>query len=128
MEKKHIFLIENNENALQLFTDALEESNVDFLCSLARNTEQALKMLKNIVPDIIFIDVHMPAFSMQFIKTIRTIHDSHTVPMVFYSTLPQPAPVTNDVNAEYFLFLPRNVPAMTNILKNIISDLHHQYS
>jgi two-component SAPR family response regulator len=110
-----------------LFTDALEESNVDFLCSLARNTEQALKMLKNIVPDIIFIDVHLPAVSKQFVKTIRTIHDSHSVPMVFYSTVSQPSAITNEVNAEYFLLLPRNLPAMTNILKNIISDLH-QYS
>lgn len=57
MDKKHILLIEDDVNDRDFFANALEETKLSFLCSTARNTEQAVKMLKSIVFDIIFIDI-----------------------------------------------------------------------
>ena len=57
MEKKHILLVENNENRIEFFVESLEESGLTFLCSTARNLEQAAKILKNTVPEIVFINV-----------------------------------------------------------------------
>ena len=89
MEKKHILLIENDENEVAFFADALEESNLNFLCSTARNAEQAVIMLKNIIPDIIFLDVHTSKVSgTTLLKKIKQIQNSRKIPVIMYSNIP----------------------------------------
>ena len=88
MEKKHILLIENDENEVEFFADALEESNLDFLCSTARNTEQAIRILKNIMPDIIFVDIRISKTAGSALsRKIKQIQSLRKVPVVMYSNV-----------------------------------------
>jgi len=125
MEKKHILLIENDETEVEFFKDALEESQLDFCCSTARNAEQASKILKNLVPDIIFLDVNLPKRSGTiFLKKIKTTTLLQNIPVILYSTMigNQNAKAVKSGISRYIL-LPGNVHAMASVLQKFISDL-----
>jgi DNA-binding response OmpR family regulator len=124
MEKKHILLIENDENEVEFFADALEESNLDFLCSTARSTEQAIRMLKNIMPDIIFVDVHISKTAGSALsRKIKQIQNLRKVPVIMYSNVSHQKnqeKIFDKVSANYF-HLPGNVHAMASVLQYLIA-------
>ena len=122
MEKKHILLIENDENEVEFFTDALEESKLDFLCSTARNTDQAVKILGNMIPDIIFLDVHISnSGGVNLLDTIKQIQHLRKVPVIIYSDIPyeKNKVIYEDDTANYF-HLPGNVQTMAFMLQHLL--------
>ena len=123
--KKHILLIENDENKLDFFSDALEESDLSYICSRARSVKQAAIMLKNIVPDIIFIDMSMPkASGISFLKKIKEMQCFKTAPVVMYSSITeQKADKAIISGASDYILLPGNVLTMAAILKSFFSGI-----
>ena len=70
--KKHLLLIDDDQNELSSFMAALKEINGDFKCTYAGSSEQALEMLKYIQPDFIFLDYHLPQVNgLQVLSVIR---------------------------------------------------------
>jgi len=124
--KKHILLIENGENEVEFFTDALEESKLNYLCSRARNAEQASKMLKNIVPDIIFLDMHLPKISgTEFLKKIKSTNYLKNIPVVLYSTVSeQSKDSATKKDATQYLLLPGSVQKLASIISKVIDGLN----
>jgi len=118
MQKLHILLVEKRETNIEFFTDALSESGLGFICNTARSIEQAFKILKNSMPDAVFIDVSIAgAQRMSELKKMKSAQSS----LIFYSTvsgakLKQTSPVSNYVQ------LPGNTETMANILKNFFND------
>ncbi|MBV9962725.1 MAG: hypothetical protein JO072_10795 [Parafilimonas sp.] len=118
MKKLHILLIENCEDQIEFFTDALSESGLGFICNTARNIEQAFKILRHSTPDAVFIDAGITgAKKLMELKEMKTARSS----FVFYSTVNgirqnQPAVLLNYVQ------LPRSTVTMANILKNFFID------
>jgi CheY-like chemotaxis protein len=58
-----IFIIDDNEDFVLLFSQALAKSHPEFQCLSAENGYSALRQLKFMlptVPDFIFVDVKMP--------------------------------------------------------------------
>lgn len=122
MEKTHILLIENDENELEFFTNALAESKLHFLCSTARSTEQAFKMLKNIVPDIVFLDMDISKVSgKNFLKKIKEIVNLQNIPVIMYSNVPDAKEKNSiDHGTENYLHLPGNVQTLASMLNNLL--------
>jgi CheY-like chemotaxis protein len=58
--KKCILLIDDDEDELKIFTEALHDLNDQFHCVLVQNAEAALHLLSNFIPDYIFLDFNMP--------------------------------------------------------------------
>jgi DNA-binding NtrC family response regulator len=125
MEKKHILLIENDEEEVDFFANALEETHLDFLCSTARNTEQAIKLLKNVVPDIIFLDVHiLKSARPALLKKLKQIRSLCKTPVIMYSNTPDEKikiKLSNNETASYF-HLPGNVQTMASILEYLVQS------
>jgi DNA-binding NtrC family response regulator len=123
--KKHILLIENDENKLDFFSDALEESDLSYICSRARSIKQAVIILKNIVPDIIFIDMSMPkTSSIPFLKKIKKMQCFKAAPVVMYSSIrEQKADEAIISGASDYMLLPGNVLTMASILKNFFKGV-----
>ncbi len=118
-------MIENRENEIEFFTDALEESGLSFLCSNARNTEQAFKILKNSVPDAIFIDTSIARSEES--GSIKKIKSLQKIPVIFYSTVLNQK--LQQAKAELnYVQLPRSIHTMARILKNLFIDneIHDQ--
>jgi DNA-binding NtrC family response regulator len=120
MKKLHILLVEKSENQIEFFTDALSESGLGFICNTARSIEQAFKILKNSIPDAVFVDVSISgAQTMSKLKKMKSAQSS----LIFYSTVPgttlkQTASVSNYVQ------LPGSTETMANILKNFFNDAY----
>jgi CheY-like chemotaxis protein len=127
MDKKHILLIENDENEVEFFADALEESNLDFLCSTARSTEQAIRMLKNIMPDIIFMDVRISKTAGSALsRRIKQIQSLRKIPVIMYSNMPHQKnreKIFAKEPTNYF-HLPGNVHTMASVLQYLIAFKH----
>jgi DNA-binding NtrC family response regulator len=123
-DKKHILLIENNENEIEFFRDALEESDLKFLLSVARNTQQAFTLLNSSAADVIFIDVHLAigndaAFSLKKLKPFCS------GPVVFYSNV-QSMQSGKDLHLNLnYVQLPGNTRSMGKILRNLLPDSEH---
>src|SRR5690349_2305928 len=56
-DKLHVLLIEDSENEIEFFRDALDESGLGFLFSTARSIHQAFAILNSNLADIVFINV-----------------------------------------------------------------------
>jgi len=115
MNKKHILLIENGPDELAFFTDALEKSQLSFLCSTARSSEQATRILKNLVPDIIFLDVSL--VTSEDIEFLSRMKRNQKVPVIMYSISPQEQHENDKAN---YLQLTRCVQTMANLLQHLL--------
>jgi DNA-binding NtrC family response regulator len=58
--EKYILLIDDDEDELDIFTQALNKIPAPFSCSQVLNLEDAEAWLMNQKPDFIFIDYNMP--------------------------------------------------------------------
>ena len=124
MEKKHILLIENNENEAEFFTNALEESNLDFLCSTARNAEQAVIMLRNIIPDIIFLDLETSnSAGSVLLNKIKQIQGLRKIPVIMYSNSADKKnkrTVHDGSDFSSYFQLPETVQTMASMLQHLL--------
>ena len=72
--KHHVLFINESKEALITFQDALKElqGENDFKCTYTDDPLQALEMLKHLVPDYIFFDMHMRGMDgLEFLLFIR---------------------------------------------------------
>lgn len=85
--KKHILLIDDDEDELTLFVDALNRVNIPYKCTWAKTGEQALKQLIYLTPDIIFLDLHMPCMNgLECLAAIKQQPRLQTCPVILHST------------------------------------------
>lgn len=57
--KKHILLVDDNKEELHAFMQALNQTGLSYKCTYANSYTHALKMLEYLVPDFIFLDIHI---------------------------------------------------------------------
>jgi DNA-binding NtrC family response regulator len=114
--KKHILLIEKKEIKLNFFAAALAESKLAYLCSIAKSREQATRILKSIVPDIIFSDLSMAGGDVSGFLSCK--HSTPAVRVILYSTLTRKGMITpkQDKASESFR-LPRNIQHLATMLQ-----------
>jgi len=118
-ERRHILLIENCENEIEFFRDALNESGLGFLFTTARNIQQALTIMQRNTVDIIFINAHIAIKnSIVSAKKIKSICSS---PVVFYSNVL----IGQTQRALYknlnYVQLPASIQSMGRVLKNLFA-------
>ena len=118
MRKLQILLVDNCENQIEFFTDALSESGLGFICNTARNIEQACKILNNSMPDAVFIDASMiGAKRIAKLKEAKPVQSS----FIFYTTVNGIKPKQTAMEVNY-VQLPESIQTMANILKNFFID------
>jgi DNA-binding response OmpR family regulator len=84
--KKHILLIDDDEDELEIFSEALSALPANFACSQARNTEQAIELTQNFSPDFIFIDYNMPRTNgLECLQKLKKINGLSGARFIIYS-------------------------------------------
>ena len=114
-------MIENKESELNFFTDALKKSKLNFLCSIAKSEEQAVRILKNIVPDLIFIDLNTAGGNPgRFLRNIINVHADY---VVLYSNMSG----NNIIKATHHkapgcIRLPANIQSVAFMLQHLLNS------
>lgn len=83
-----ILNIDDDPEDLEIFYKAVKTVNPLAKCLLARDAKEALNILRDaIVPDYIFLDIHMPMMDGKTtLSELRQNKKLETVPVVMYST------------------------------------------
>ena len=123
--KLHILLLENSENEIEFFSDALEESGLCFLLSIARSVQKAFVILNNTSADIVLVNVNLAVEHIDLLKKQKLLYNT---PFVLYSNI-RIGQVQNVAckNLDY-VQLPASVHSMGRILSNLLGNKRLQPS
>ncbi|HTI89650.1 MAG TPA: response regulator [Puia sp.] len=84
--KRHILLVEDDDDDVSDFMAELNKINIPCKCTRANSGDQAISQLTYLLPDIIFLDVNLPGMNgLECLAEIRQIHRLDNVPVVLYS-------------------------------------------
>jgi CheY-like chemotaxis protein len=116
-----IFIADDNQDFVLLFSNALNQIVPDSQCMSAENGYQALSSLQFMlpsVPDFIFIDVKMPIMDgYQIVREIKKIGAFETVPVILLSSEAIPL----KVNGVQQVFLkPFNSEELNHMLNQVL--------
>ena len=82
---KTIFFVEDSEIELTAYRTALEKAG--FCVVAARDGLEAMRLLHNVIPDLILLDLLLPRFDgVEVLKFIRSHPRLKTLPVVIFST------------------------------------------
>jgi CheY-like chemotaxis protein len=85
--KKHILLIDDDQDELKIFVEALNGVPGSFKCTYASSGEQGIEMLRYLEPDYIFLDYNMPrATGLDVLERVRNANRHRHGLLFLYST------------------------------------------
>jgi len=123
-------LIDDDTDDHEIFKMALEAIDKSIFCDCINESVDAIEKLKtnkSFVPEIIFVDMNMPAMNgVECLAEIRKIDRLKEVPVIFYSTFADPAKVTEMKKlgaAEYFE-KPSDIDVLINKLSSIFKEFN----
>jgi DNA-binding NtrC family response regulator len=109
------FLIADDDTEdRDLFIEAVGEIDKAIECKIAKNGEQALKLLRNIqypLPDFIFLDIRMPRIDgKKCLFEIKKDERLKNIPVIIYTTSKgvEESKELRDMGAFHFISKPRN--------------------
>lgn len=84
---RKILLIDDDEDELYFFTEALNETSYSFTCIAALSVEEGMKILDHTRPEFIFLDINMPKINgFEGLKLIKKLDSIRHIPVILYST------------------------------------------
>ena len=119
---KNILLIDDDEDELEIFTEALNKLPIEFQCQLATNPDKASKLLKDFIPDYVFIDYNMPLSNgVEVLSRLKKSKELRAARFILYSNY------INEVMAEEALangaFACIRKPNLTATLSSTLKEL-----
>ncbi|MDO9373710.1 MAG: response regulator [Bacteroidota bacterium] len=122
------FLADDDVDDQMLFVEALSEINTSIHCTLAKNGEEALTLLRDYpapLPDFIFLDLNMPRMSgIKCLAELKKIESLKTVPVIIYSTSSQKEYIDESLKlgAQNFFVKPSNFNGLLDYLQGLVSE------
>lgn len=89
MKKKILFIVDDDEDDINLFVEAVNEIDCTMQCFQARNGLDALERLNalDLLPEIIFLDLNMPKMNgFEVLERLKSMERYKEIPVVIYST------------------------------------------
>lgn len=84
---KHILLIDDDPDEMDIFIDAFRDAGFDFKYDSAHNAATGLKFLQHTVPDCIVLDYKMPRMNgLECLVEIKKMPQLSAVPVILYSS------------------------------------------
>jgi CheY-like chemotaxis protein len=112
-----VLIIDDDEDDVDLFKEALSEINRGIICISKSNGKVGLEYLKNSgksLPQFIFLDLNMPFIDgKQFLKEVGKIERLAAIPVIIYTTSRQKWMRKKHESWELLILLP-NLPALRN--------------
>jgi len=120
-----VFLIEDDDDDVRLFKEALKTISSHTHLESASNGMDALKYLKTAIikPDIIFSDMNMPIMNgIEFLKAIKAMEDFHQIPVVMLTTSTSPVhkQLVSELGARQLVVKPTDFNTLCACIKSFI--------
>lgn len=120
--RKHIFLIDDDEDDRWLFAEALARTVPDVLCSTASTGQEAITVLSSMkdLPDFIFLDLNMPGMDgKKCLSQLKSDQRLRSVPVIVYSTsnFHKDMDETKALGASEFIIKPADYTALCDMFK-----------
>jgi DNA-binding response OmpR family regulator len=85
--QKMILLIDDDQEELLILDQAVQQAGLPFSCVWASGLDRARQLLREIMPDYIFIDYNMPkANGIECLEQVRRVPGIDKVPIIMYSS------------------------------------------
>jgi CheY-like chemotaxis protein len=82
-----LLYIDDDAEDIEFFCDAIKNIHPRYLCLVAQNAKDGLHILETLIPDVIFLDINMPAMNgKEALRAIRSRKDLASVPVCMLST------------------------------------------
>ena len=86
-DKKTILLVDDDEEEFYIFKLALDLTRINYHCVWANGLDQATRMLKELRPDFVFLDINMPRYDgINCLKKLKELDGLRQATFVMYST------------------------------------------
>jgi CheY-like chemotaxis protein len=86
--EKHILLIDDDPDELDIFMSALRDGGLDFKYNAVTNAGEAIRFLQRFVPDYIVLDYKMPKINgLECLVEIKNMQHISHIPVIMYSSL-----------------------------------------
>lgn len=126
-----IMIVDDDEDDIELFCDAVKELDNDIECISASNGEDAIHKLtreSQPLPDYIFLDLNMPRLNgKQCLKRLKVNPRLRDIPVIIYSTskLKEDMEETRQLGAVHFLTKPDKVKDLRKAIASILEGKHN---
>ena len=120
---KSIFLVEDDLDDQEFFVDALNEIENVSLYGIANNGEEALdKLNNNLIPDLIFMDIHMPRMNgIECLTMIVQTDQTKNIPVIMLSAALPQIEDARSLGARGFIEKPSNGSVLRAHLETMIN-------
>ncbi len=125
--RKHIFLIDDDEDDRWLFSEALARTAPDVLCSSASSGPEAISILASMkeLPDFIFLDLNMPGMDgKKCLSQLKSHPRLRAIPVIVYSTsnFHKDMDETKALGASEFIIKPADYTALCEMFRTRFAD------
>ena len=121
---ENVLIAEDDQDDFDLFKDAITESGYSVSIEHAENGEILLKVLNLNVPDILFLDIHMPCKDgKQCLKEIRENPRYDAMPVIMYTSSDSRDDVEHCYRqrANMYAIKPTSFKELKNVIQKIFS-------
>jgi len=119
-----VLYVDDDPEDILLFNEAIELIGSTYSCISAGNGEEALYMLKVVIPDIIFLDVNMPVMNgRETLKAVRQDMHLKTIPVCMLSTTSNEEEIETykQLGATEFIVKQNTFETFCNILEDFLN-------
>lgn len=125
MRFKNLLLIDDDEEDQEIFMTATSSISNSIECVAVSDASKALQRLsvKELNPDVIFLDLNMPVMNgQQFLAEIKKRDSLRDIPVIIFSTSSQPSTIQamKNLGAHDFITKPGLFDELVSILKPIL--------
>jgi len=126
MAYRQVLLIDDDVDDQEIFFAALQKAGLPINCVAESDAREALQKLvsKDIVTDLIFLDLNMPVMSgQQFLTSIKKVASLVEIPVIIFSTSSHAPTIslTKELGAKDFITKPNNFEGLVQVLKSFFT-------
>lgn len=124
LQSKDILLAEDDMDDVDIFQTALDDLGIPYMMRHAKNGELLFVLLKDRVPYLLFLDIHMPCKDgVACITEIRKNRDYDQLPVIMYTSQLSEKIVEETFRSGANLYL-----AKTNTIQELTSKLRKVFA
>lgn len=129
MEKKiRLLIVDDDADDIKFFVDAVKEIHASIDCTIAKDGQQAIELLKNTavnLPDYIFLDLKMPRYNgRKCLVELKSDPGLKHIPVFIYTTSREveESAELKGMGAIHFISKPTNPEEIYYVISHILEE------